>query len=312
MGMIITIPGPLTTVQDLGRAGHLAEGFCPSGVMDVPAAVLANALVGNEANAAMLEMTMFGLTATFTSDTVFALTGADMGACLNDAPLIRYTAVAARQGDMLACAVAKTGCRAYLAVSGGIDVPLVMGSRATHLKCRLGGFQGRALRSGDELSFGVPQRVPIPGRSAPIPPELGEVIAVRVTKGPQFDAFDKKERAIFLREAYTVSPQSDRMGMRLEGLALRSKSGTDIISDGIPPGAVQIPESGKPIILLADRQTVGGYTKPWVVITADLPKLAQARPGTKLRFSFVSPARAGRIFRQEQRMRDDMVAAIYN
>ncbi|MDR3051966.1 MAG: biotin-dependent carboxyltransferase family protein [Oscillospiraceae bacterium] len=312
MGMTILAPGPLTTVQDLGRTGWLAAGFCPSGAMDIPAARLANALAGNPPQAAVLEMTFSGLSARFTADCRFALTGADMGFTLSGAPVTAYTALAARAGDELRGGAASTGCRTYLAVSGGVDVPPVMGSRATHIKCGIGGFLGRALRAGDVLSFGVPQTpVPAPGTHLQAPPPPGGCLRVRVTLGPQWRAFDKRARAAFLSAVYTVSPQSDRMGMRLEGPVMPSIRGTDIVSDAIPIGAIQVPASGQPIILLADRQTVGGYAKPWVVIGPDIPLLAQARPGDALRFALVSPRQAARAARRGARALDQAIALVF-
>jgi biotin-dependent carboxylase-like uncharacterized protein len=297
----IVQPGPLTTVQDLGRHGYLAAGFCPSGVLDAPAVRVANALLGNPEGAAVLEMTLSGVTGRFVEAATFALVGADMPLSLNGQAVPAYTAVAARAGDTLACGFARTGCRGYLAFAGGIDVPLVMGSRSTHLKCGMGGLAGRKLQRGDVLPLGTPGAGAAAGRCVPPPAALGSPIRLRVTDGPQKDRFAPEALAAFLGAEYIVSPQSDRMGVRLEGPAVESLRGTDILSDGIPLGAVQIPDSGKPILLLADRQTIGGYAKPFVVIGPDLPRLAQARPGDAVRFEAVTVAEAERRARRAEK-----------
>jgi biotin-dependent carboxylase-like uncharacterized protein len=300
MGMTILAPGPLTTVQDLGRRGYLSSGICPSGAMDIPAAIAANTLAENDPAAAVLEMTMGGITAQFDRDARFALTGADMDATLNGVPVAAYTAVTAHAGDALRCGFARTGCRGYFAVQGGIDVPLVLGSRSTHIKCKIGGFQGRPLRTGDVLSFGEPAaynatngRSARAANAAPVLPP--EPWVIRVTKGPQADRVPPAAQKVFFSGVYRALPQSDRMGIRLEGPPLVCPGGTDIISDGIPAGAIQVPDSGLPIILLADRQTTGGYAKPWVVVSADHALLAQARPGTALRFAALSGGTARRL-----------------
>jgi len=186
----------------------------------------------------------------------------------------------------LSLGMAKSGLRGYLAISGGLNLPLVMGSLSTNLKCAVGGFQGRKLMAGDEICLrgGI---LPEP-REFSLSEAAEGTLAIHVMLGPQEDAFTPKGIHSFLNSVYTVSPQSDRMGLRLEGEAVESHSGVDIISDGIVTGSVQIPASGKPILMMADRQTIGGYAKIATVIQADLPRLAQARPGTKLRFHAVS------------------------
>ncbi|GHU73921.1 urea carboxylase [Clostridia bacterium] len=302
LGLEILAPGPLTTVQDMGRTGRLSEGICPSGVMDQPSARLTNALAGNAAFGAgvpaVLEMTLSGVTASFQVDTIFAVTGAPMPLALNDKPINAYESIRANAGDELRCGFAPTGCRAYLAVSGGFLVPSVMGSRSTHLKCSFGGFEGRKLRAGDVVpmaSLGSNIRAGIRAESTLLQHATNQPTVVKITDGPQLDKFDKNTISEFLSAIYTVSPQSDRMGIRLDGPPFRCAGGTDILSDGIPMGAIQIANDGMPIVLLADRQTIGGYAKPFVVIDADLPKMAQLRPGDKLRFTKVSLREARRL-----------------
>ncbi|MDR0396938.1 MAG: biotin-dependent carboxyltransferase family protein [Oscillospiraceae bacterium] len=301
-GLEILSPGPLTTVQDMGRFGMLGGGVCPSGALDQDAARLANALAGNisygDEAPALLEMTLQGITAAFQVDTVFAATGADMPLSLNGETIAAYESVRARSGDELRCGFAAAGCRAYLAVAGGFGVPRVMGSRSTHLKCGFGGFDGRKLRAGDIIpiqSVGSGVKAGVGVEPMLKPPSAGQPWVVRVADGPQLGRFDKAAVKGFFRAEYAVSPQSDRMGVRLDGPPLVSAMGSDILSDGIPSGAIQLTNSGQPIVLLADRQTIGGYAKPFVVIDADMPVMAQVRPGEKIRFARVSAMEARRI-----------------
>jgi len=298
-GITIISPGPLTTVQDLGRNGYLNIGVCPSGVMDVPSARLANVLAGNaldsqEPMPAVLEMTLQGVTCTFDDDTDFALTGADMPAELNGSAIKPYTLIRAKAGNTLSVGFAGSGCRGYLAFAGGIAVPLVMGSRSTFIRCGFGGFMGRKLMRGDHLDLYGSGGRPRPRKLITIatPARYDSPRTVRLTDGPQIDKFSKDIVRDFLRAEYTVSAQSDRMGIRLDGPLVKCEGGSDIVSDGIPLGAMQITNSGQPVILLADRQTVGGYTKPFVVIEADLPLLAQCRPGDTIRFARISARQA--------------------
>lgn len=285
MSVKVKIPGALTTVQDAGRYGYQKSGISTSGVMDADAYEKANYLVGNEQGEAVLEMTVFGGTYEFTEDTVAAVTGAQMELTLNQQQVPLNCPIQIHKGDSLTVGIAKAGLRGYLAVAGGFDVPVVMGSRSTNQKCRLGGLEGRALAAGDELPVGkggktyqeVKERRT---ESREFPP----LITIRVIEGPQAEYFTEKGKKAFYSETYTISEQSDRMGYRLEGPSVESKNGTDIVSDGIALGSVQIPPSGKPIVLLADRQTTGGYAKVATVYSRDIPRLVQGRPGEKVRF----------------------------
>ncbi len=297
--MRIIHPGPLSTVQDLGRTGYQSLGFSVSGAMDSRALRIGNLLLGNPQDAAAIEMTMSGMTVEFTSPAVIALTGADMQARRNGAPMPRWTAVYMHAGDVLTCGAAAAGLRAYLCVAGGIDVPVVMGSRSTNLKCGIGGFCGRKLAAGDWIPY-FAARSNTAGR-AYTPDEYPAALTLRVIPGPQDDMFTAEGLRTFFSGEYTVTPSSDRMGIRLDGAAIESKNGSDIISDGIAPGSVQIPSSGKPIILMADRQTTGGYAKIATVFSPDLSRLAQARPGTKIRFASLSPASAQRLLARAER-----------
>lgn len=290
MGIRLTKVSPMCSVQDLGRQGYLAYGFSPSGALDRRAAALANILVGNDENEALIETTYAGVSGTFTSAGIIALTGADVFPHLNGTPISMYRAVAVQKGDVLECGFMTAGCRAYLAFHSGLYLKKVMGSYATNLKCGIGGYQGRLLKNGDLLFFYTtePKLANLAERALPNPAEQANSVTVRVILGPQDDYFTDAGVQTFFAGEYTLTKDADRMGLKLDGAAIESKAGVDIVSDGIALGSVQIPASGKPIIMLADRQTTGGYAKIATVITADIPLLAQMRPGETLRFQKVS------------------------
>ena len=306
--MKILSPGPLSTVQDGGRFGYMRTGFSPSGAMDTYSMKIANILVGNLPGEGVIEMTMMGMTVSFDGDAVIALTGADMKPYRNgeEDPLPLYTAIEVHKGDVIRMGAAGSGMRGYLAVAGGFDLPFVMGSLSTNLKCGLGGYKGRKLQTGDEIPLRQTLNLALIGaRKAAPENNYKKEITVRVVLGPQEDYFTDKGIETFLGSRYTVSGQSDRMGVRLEGSKIENKNGVDIISDGIATGAVQIPASGTPIIMMADRQTTGGYAKIATVISADLKQMAQAAPGTKVCFQAVSEEEAVRLKKEEEnRLRD--------
>ena len=283
--------GMLSTVQDLGRFGVMKDGFTQSGAMDSYSMQIANRLCANEPNAPVIEMTMLGITARFMSERVFAVSGGRFEMTLNNEPIRTNKAYIAGQGDVLAIKGSKSGMRCYLAVNGGFDVPLFMGSASTNLKLGVGGFEGRRLKPNDEIKIKKAPMIDVTDR------EIDEftyddVVRVRVVLGPQDDMFTKTDLAFFTQQRYTVTPNLDRMGIRLNGIALRGKDTLDIISDGIVFGSVQITKSGMPIILMADHQTTGGYAKIATVISADLPKLAQLKPYNKVCFDVVDVKKA--------------------
>lgn len=293
MKMTVTSPGPLSTVQDGGRFGYMSTGFSSNGAMDLRAMRVANLLVGNAPNDGVVEMTLMGMTVTFDCESVIALTGADMSPLLNGKEMPMYESVEIKSGDTLTMGFAQKGLRAYLAVAGGFDIPLVMGSMSTNIKCGIGGFEGRKLKSGDEIPLRRSVSQYFVGRRRVSPENnYGDSIRLRVVLGPQDDLFTDKGIETFLSAEYTVSDKSDRMGVRLEGEKIENKNGVDIISDGIAAGSVQIPASGTPIVMMADRQTTGGYAKIATVISADLDLMAQARAGTRIRFEAVSLKKA--------------------
>lgn len=296
MSVKVIIPGALTTVQDAGRFGYQNAGIQTSGVMDHKAYEQANALVGNTAGQAVLEATLYGGVMEMTEDTVAAVTGADMDPKVNGIPCDMNRPLLLRAGDTLALDMVKSGCRTYIAFAGGINVPIVLGSRSTNLKCQMGGYQGRPLRTGDVLEIGTPETTyeTVKDRSFPRE-EYPALIQVRVIGGPQEEYFTEDGIKTFYKETYTISEQSDRMGYRMEGPVVESRNGTDIISDGIAFGAIQVPASGKPIVLLADRQTTGGYAKIATVCSFDIPKLVQGKPGDQVHFVRISLEEAQKI-----------------
>ncbi|MBQ9976285.1 MAG: biotin-dependent carboxyltransferase family protein [Clostridia bacterium] len=301
-GITVINAGSLSTVQDGGRYGYMSLGFSPSGAMDTYSMKLANLLVSNSLNEAVIEMTLLGMTLRFECNTVIALTGADMSPEINGKPIETYTSVEVNAGDLLTMKLAKSGLRSYLAVAGGFDIPEVMGSASTNLKCSLGGFEGRKLRAGDfiPLRHSIPLSL-VGERRVDSENDYPSEYEVRVLLGPQASLFTEKGIEDFFSKEYTVSDKSDRMGVRLEGDPVESLDGVDIISDGMATGSVQITSAGTPIIMMSDRQTTGGYAKIATVITADLKLIAQARAGDKLRFVAVSEKKAVSLLKRENR-----------
>jgi len=282
-------PGLLTTVQDLGRHGYERFGVPVAGAMDSCALRAANFLVGNPPDAAGLEITLIGPRLRATENCLIAVCGADLGLCVWKWKMSGWTAILVRRGWEISFEGRKSGCRAYLAVAGGIDVPLVMGSRATYLRGGFGGHQGRALRAGDALPVGRPacSLSDWAGRQFPqrARPPYSDTPVLEVILGPQEDHFTPEGIDTFLSSEYTVGGTSDRMGYRLEGPAIAHRTSADIVSDGIALGAVQVPANGQPLVMMADRQTTGGYTKIANVVSADVPLLAQCVPGSsRVRF----------------------------
>ncbi|WP_294499815.1 biotin-dependent carboxyltransferase family protein [uncultured Gemmiger sp.] len=313
MSICILDPGPLTTVQDLGRAGSAAEGYRTCGAADGYAARLANLLVGNPPGDAVLETTLRGPTLRFETAAVFALTGAQAPATLDGQPISFYGPGFAPAGSVLQIGMPQAGLRSYLAVWGGIVVPVVRGSRSTDLACHLGGFQGRGLRKGDELLTAMPEDAvtswwkAIHRRRADHP--LGSVLActgarcwrwegtarlplLRAVPGPQWDAFTSMGQEAFTHGVYQLTADCNRMACKLSGPAIGTVHGSDILSDGIVEGSVQVSSNGQPIVMLADHQTTGGYAKIATVISTDLPALAQLRPGEQVTFDLVDPKHA--------------------
>jgi KipI family sensor histidine kinase inhibitor len=326
-GRSITVlrPGLFTTIQDSGRWGHQDRGVPVAGPMDWSACRLANALVGNALDAAALEVTLVGPELRFEKPSVFAVTGADLSASLDGAPLALESPQACAGGSVLRFGERRSGTRAYIAADGGIDVPRVLGSRATHVVSGLGGIDGRALAAGDRLPLGETQDTVIRGpkgsaprgggvvmRRGPFGPAKERGARLRVMRGPQDDYFDEAAFDTLQRTRFTISPQSDRMGYRLVGGSERKvvmrRPGPfgpgEMISDATFMGGLQIPPSGDPILLMADRQTTGGYPQIATVITADLPLAGQLAPGDWLEFTLCTRVEAiAALVEEEERLR---------
>jgi KipI family sensor histidine kinase inhibitor len=298
-------PGIFSTIQDGGRWGHQASGVPVAGAMDWVAYRTANAIVGNEPGSAAIEATLVGPKLRFDQRTTFAVAGADFAATLDGARVPHCAAVAAPSGGVLRFGSPQSGARAYVAVDGGIDVPRVLGSRATHLLSRMGGAHGRTLLLGDRLGLGAegaPQR-----RRKPIPEATAYGreggARLRVIPGPQSEHFPGDAIDMLQRTRFTVSPKSNRMGYRLQGDPIACLRQGEMISDAAFTGAIQVPPSGEPILLMADRQTTGGYPQIAVVITADIPVAAQLAPGHWVEFRVCSRAEAiSALVAQEARL----------
>ncbi len=294
-----------TTVQDLGRYGYQRFGVPVSGAMDSFAFKTANALIGNSETAAGLEITALGPKIEFLEDTRIAITGANLGPLIDGEPIELWASVKVERGSVLTFSGPVEGLRAWLSVLGGIDVPLVMGSRSTYVKGEIGGFGGRALLPGDTVStFDLEQdqdpEIYLP-QDFDIPRYTGE-FELRVVMGPQDEAFTEAAIDGLFTSTYTVSMDQDRMGCRLEGPLLEHLESPDIISDGSPLGALQVSGDGMPIVLLNDRGTTGGYTKIANVVGVDVGLLAQAMAGDAVRFTKVSVNHAHALLRQQHAM----------
>jgi antagonist of KipI len=306
MEMLVARAGFLTSVQDLGRTGYRQFGVSLGGALDPFALRVANLLVGNEESAAGLEIALGGLQLRFADERIVAWCGGEFDVRVRSTSLPAGHAALMNAGEELKFNHPKTGCRCWLAISGGIDVPAVLGSRSTDLRASFGGFEGRALRDGDELALGSSRRSQaaaterISSWSAPEPwsqPASANSI-LHIVRGADWDRFYVSTLQRFTSESYAVSPDSDRMGVRFDGTELQRSDDVDLISEAVAPGTIQVPPSGKPILLLGDCQTIGGYSKIAHVITVDLSVAAQLRARDHVRFSEVSLTDAHRLLLQ--------------
>ncbi len=307
----ITGAGLQTTIQDLGRPTLQHAAIPGSGAMDRLACRAANILVGNDEHAAVLEATLMGPAIVFESRTLFALGGGDLTATLDGRRVPLWQPVVAAAGALLRFAQPAVGCRSYIAIAGGIDVPMVFDSRSTYLRGGFGGLDGRALRAGDRLNAGEPSAISraiaasLDGETstvarwslgATLRPRYSEDVTVRVVPGAHASLLDDASRTALGEARFRVSSRSDRMGYRLEGKALALREPTERLSEGVAFGTVQLPPGGAPIILMADRQTTGGYPRIAEVASVDLPLVAQLKPGDALRFRVISLADAQRLY----------------
>ncbi|MHC8333571.1 5-oxoprolinase subunit C family protein [Pseudomonas sp. LB3P25] len=287
--------GALNSVQDLGRKGYLNIGVGQSGAMDRLALSTANIMVGNPTDFAGLEIVLFPARLRFITDSRFALTGADALAHLDGFELPPNWVCDGKAGQTLIIQAPRRGARVYLAFAGGIDVPVLLGSRATDLKSGYGGLEGRGLIRGDQLSLNLP-RAKSTGSCGLAGvrelPSLTTATVIRVLPAAQYEDFEDEARERFFSEPWQVTQEANRMGMRLSGSELKLRSPLELLSHGILPGTVQVPPSGQPIIQMAEANTCGGYPKIANVIDADLSLLAQAPVGSKLRFLEIDLAEA--------------------
>jgi antagonist of KipI len=324
MSCSILRPGLLTTIQDAGRFGYQQAGVIVSGPMDLLALRLANLLVGNPAGTAGLEITLLGPTLCFEVDHLICVSGADLSATLDDQELPLNRPVAVRQGSTLAFGAARSGCRAYLALSGGLSVPTVLGSQSTYLRAQLGGLEGRALQASDVVPAPGPtpagqrlhqrlhqrllgQSPAQPWVAAPWYPAVDSVpaastsVTVRAIRGPDFELFTQESQEAFWQQEFTVTPNSDRMGYRLAGPELHRHTEQEIFSTAVTFGTVQVPAAGHPIVLMADHQTTGGYPRIGQIISADFSRLAQVPPGGRIRFQEVGLTEAQYWFLHQEK-----------
>ena len=290
----------LTTIQDLGRIGFQRHGVSVSGAADQWAARVANLLVGNPEDAALLECTLTGPDLRCTQDCLLALTGAEVESVPGWKP------IAVRAGDFISLRKFARGSRAYLAISGGVNVPVVLGSRSTYLAAQFGGVEGRAIRAGDRLPIGTIVRrldASVPWHLAEgVLPPYSTAPTVRIVKGPQWNWFSAESREALLTAQFRISEQSDRMGIRLAERTIAREVTREMISEPVAHGSIQVPPDGQPIVLLADRQTLGGYPKIAAAIAVDIPLLAQLRPGDSVRFSEASLEEAEALHLERERM----------
>ncbi len=305
MTIRVAKPGFFTTIQDLGRYGYAHLGISPAGAADALSFRIANLLVGNEENAPALEMTLLGATLEFEHSVVVAVTGADCECKVGPGGVPLSTGIELPAGEVLHCGSMRTGARSYLAVRGGFNVPLVMGSASTFIPARFGGLEGRRLQAGDML------RICRPDSSHARSVRPGPVVSpsvqgpLRVTRGAQQDWFGREAFQKLFSSTYLVTEQSGRTGLRLKGEAVRPQEQGELLTDGIPLGAIQVPQDGQPIILFVDQQTTGGYPKIANVIAADMHRIGQLRPDDEVRFAEVSIAEAVQALReQEEWLRD--------
>jgi antagonist of KipI len=307
-GIEILKSGLLTTVQDLGRTDYRMYGVNRCGAMDRFSLRLANLLVGNGENEAALEVTLIGPHLKFLVDGVIAVTGGDLAPRLNGTAIGMWKTILVSEGDILQFGHMKHGCRSYVAIKGGIDVPLIMGSRSTFIRGGYGGLEGRSLKEGDRLDIGEGEprldRALVTGRSLPAAyrPDFVTERPIRFIPGPQSDRFIETSLDTFVSDSYGILNESDRMGYRLKGPQLTHKSGADMISGAVTIGSIQVPGDGQPIILMSDCQVTGGYAQIGVVIGVDIPYLAQRKPGDRIQFQQIGIEDAQHFWREQERL----------
>ncbi len=300
-------PGLFTTVQDIGRHGYLKYGVPISGAMDQFSLTMANLLVANNENAACLETTLIGPELQALAEVQIAITGGNCTSKINNHTVSLWQTLTMREGDVLSFGRMESGCRAYIAVRGGIDVPLVLGSRSTYARGGFGGNCGRQLKAGDVIN-GFDAKPLLDEHRLPkeLVPRFSGYFKANVILGPQARMFTEKGIETLLSSPYRVTLEADRMGYRLEGSTIEHRGKADIVSDALLPGAIQVPKNGKPILIMKDAQTTGGYPKIAVVVAFDLSILGQAKPDDKIEFSKTTISQAHEKSLQLRRSLDDL------
>ncbi|WP_242927676.1 biotin-dependent carboxyltransferase family protein [Pontibacter vulgaris] len=328
MPLEILKPGLLSTIQDLGRYGYQKDGIIVSGAMDVVAHRIANILVGSPEDAATIEATLIGPTLRFTTPALIAITGGNLSPEINGEAMGMWRPVYAAAGSILSFQKPVTGCRTYVAVAGGFAIPEVLKSQSTYLRAGLGGYQGRALQTGDLIPLNepadtIPEELKLQQNHTSftqttwaLAPQLyytsEEQPTIRAVHGPEYDLFSETSKTDIWEKEFQVTMQSDRMGYRLSGATLALSEPAELISSAVTFGTIQVPAEGNPIILMADHQTTGGYPRIAQVITADLPKLAQVQPGKIIRFQEVTLEQAQQLYIQQELNIQKIKWAVHN
>ncbi|BCB02248.1 biotin-dependent carboxyltransferase family protein [Bacillus sp. KH172YL63] len=313
-------PGLLSTIQDLGRYGHQKHGVIVSGSMDPLAHKISNLLVGNPESAATLEITLMGPALQFKETSLISICGGDLSPSIDGKPVPLRRSLLIKAGSTLRFKSAKNGCRSYLAVAGGFNVPPVMNSRSTYIRAGIGGMAGRALQEGDILEAGplnqeskniINYLLPYLGEedfteidwsiSSEFISSYHQKQPIRVIPGTEYELFTEESRQQFFHKPFKVTAQSDRMGYRLEGTSLQLEEAFNMISEAVVFGTIQVPANGEPIILLADRQTAGGYPRIGYIASVDLPIIAQTKPGEELTFTMISHEQAQELYIDRER-----------
>ncbi|OMP68100.1 5-oxoprolinase subunit C family protein [Domibacillus epiphyticus] len=314
MSIKVIRPGLLASIQDLGRYGFQKYGVIVSGAMDSYALRIANLLIGNQEGEAAIEVTLMGTSLQFEEDSLIAITGGNLSPKIEGEAVPLWRPVLIKKGSILQFTASQSGCRAYVTVAGGFDIPQIMESKSTYLRGGIGGFKGRSLQAGDVLPFQEKTKA-----SAPLFARLkqnlknrsfgsvewyvpaGHVMntserVIRVIKGMEFDKFSSSSREQFFEQEFQITPQSDRMGYRLSGPELQLEQPFELLSEAVAEGTIQVPKDGNPIILLADRQTTGGYPRIAQISSVDLPVVAQLKPGEKIRFKEITREESERLY----------------
>jgi antagonist of KipI len=304
MGVVVQKPGLLTSVQDMGRFGYQSNGIITSGAMDTYSMKLANILVGNHDNEAVLEVTLIGPRVIFTKNALIAISGGNLLPTVNGKFIALNKPIIVKKDDVLEFGDSLYGCRCYIAFKGGIKLDKILGSYSTCLPAKFGGYHGRALQKGDKLSLHNLEMDSVKVNwqlSAYSQEPLFNQKPIRFIKGRQYDLFDRPSLEQFQKSTYSLSKDANRMGYRLEGPTLKLSEQQEMLTEGVAFGAVQVPPNGLPIILMADRQTTGGYPKFAQIASVDLPRLAQLKPGDRIHFSEITLSQAQELLMNRER-----------